>query len=288
MVSRSRAWILAKRGINAKVVVLCIHGFLRGLGRDRSTYPLFVLWSGISLFRFFLSASTHHTKSMRYFSPRATFARTAIVRAVLLRATFARAMNSLVPRRTRAQRKRSTRISLTFALVKTLGADTAMLLAGWLVSVLSVQAMETLTVPYHKVAVLLPPGWFVVVGCLLLPSVWLAVDLSKALSYPQALPFAGLRSTLEKCYRQRFYLLLLAFCFVAKLTLLCMVATKMLIAAKLVLSAAFVVALHVLNRKRFSHRSILFVPSTLLLGLLFVNQSIVIVRLAASFVQSFI
>ena len=222
---------------------------------------------------------------MRYLSPRATFARAAVVRAVLLRATFARAMNSLVPRRTHTQRRKSTRFSLAAALMKTLSTDAVILLIGWLVSMLSVQAMETLTVPYDRMAMLLPPGWFVAASCLLLPSVWLAVDLSKALSYPQTLPFAGVRTTLEKCYQQRFYLLLLAFCFVAKLTLLCVVATKLLLAAKLLLSTTFVVVIHVLNRRRFSRRSALFIPGSLFLGLLFINQSIVIARLLASFVE---
>ncbi|MEM8505374.1 MAG: hypothetical protein AAF716_19750 [Cyanobacteria bacterium P01_D01_bin.1] len=217
---------------------------------------------------------------MRYLSTRPTFNY-----AILLRVAFARMVDTVVTKRADDQRGFGP-ANLATVLVKTLCADVGMLLIGWLVGAFSIWTISTIAVPYHRAAALLPPGWFVLISCLLFPFIWLATDVIKALSYPQALPFAGLRTVLQKSYQQRFYWLLMTFCFVANLTLLCALATKMLLISKLFVSALLVVVFHAFNKRKFSHRLSLFMASVLFLSLLFANQAVVTARLTASFAES--
>lgn len=219
---------------------------------------------------------------MRYFSTRATSAH-----AIFLRVAFARAADSLLVKqghmRDYVRQRSSSSVNLTDVVARTLCVDTAMVLVGWLVSMLSIRAMGTLAVPYQKIAVLLPPRWFVLASCLLLPCGWLATDLVKALTYPQTLPFAGLKTVLKKNYQQRFYLLLLAFCFAASVTLLCMVSIKTPLVLKLIVSAIFVLMFHAFSKRRRPYRFNLFATSMLLIGVLFINQAIATARLIVSF-----
>ena len=217
---------------------------------------------------------------MRYPSNRVTS-----VHAIFLRATFFRIRHLFTPKESHLQRRNSTQINLVAVLVKTFSADAAIWLSGWMLSVLAHWSVATVPVPYEKAASLLPPQWLIFVVGLSLPSAWLAADTTKALSYPQLLPFAGLPSVLKKVYESRLHQLLLTFCAMTTLILLCWLATEMPLASKLFVSAVFAIALHTLNQKTGSRRRSLLVSSLLFLALLIASQAIITARLTASFVE---
>ncbi len=222
---------------------------------------------------------------MRYPSTRA-----ASVHALFFRAAFSRLIDTCTTKqsylqRPYLQRQGSAQINLTAVLIKTFSADTAILLSGWLLSASASWSIGTISVPYKRAALLLPPQWLMFVVCLLLPSVWLAVDAVKALSYPQSLPFAGLPSVLKKVYEERFHWLLLSFFFVTTLMLLCWAATEMLLVSKLFVSAMFAIALRSLDQRMRSRRRSLLVSSLLFFGLFTIVQVMIMTQLTTNFVE---
>lgn len=229
-------------------------------------------------------AASTQAASTRPTLPRIASIRAASGRAILLRTALARVLYASAFRRTDAYRQ-STQINLTAALIKTVSVDVGILLIGWLLSLLSTGAIAALSIPYEKANLLLPPRWLVLFVCLSLPCAWLCVDVAKALSYPQALPFVGLASLLKKVYQQRLYWLLQAFCFITTLTLLCITATETLLVFKLFISVMVAITLH-FNQRLLSYRRRLLASSLIFLSLLTTNQAIITARLTASFVES--
>ncbi len=217
---------------------------------------------------------------MRYTSTRATS-----VHALFFRATFSRIVNTFTTRRSYLQQQSSAQIKLTAALIKTFSADTAILLSGWILGLLACWSINTVSVPYERAALLLPPQWLPFVVCLLLPSVWLAADVTKALSYPQALPFAGLPSVLKKVYEERLHWLLLSFCFTTALILLCWIATGMPLVSKLFVSAASAIALQALDRRMSSRRRSLLASGLLFFCLFTIVQMMIVTQLTTNFVE---
>ncbi|MBE9062472.1 hypothetical protein [cf. Phormidesmis sp. LEGE 11477] len=184
-------------------------------------------------------------------------------------------------------KKRRARIDLAAVLIKTFSADASILLASWLLSSIANWAISALatSVPYRQAALLLPSQGLIAIFCFALPSAWLAADMAKAFSYPQALPFAGLSSVCKKVYEARLYWLLLTFCWAASLLLLCWIATGMLLVSKLILSTVLAIALHRLNQKRLSRPRSIIASGLIFLSLMTFTQVAITARLTLRLIE---
>lgn len=168
-----------------------------------------------------------------------------------------------------------------------LGVDFLILLVAAIAAFLFSQAVSlALTSEAINQSLQAPPQLLVIVSSIIIPVIYIFIDVLNSAGNRLKLPFAGNRKRAQKIYARRIHLGLLALYFNAILVALCWSASAMPIMGKIYLATVFAIAIYALGQSIPSTKLSFTLSGILFVIVLLATQTFIITKTQAEAEQA--